>query len=370
LRVLQIISNLGAGGAEKLVEQFVPIMNEKENLHVDILLLTDKGNVFEKSLKERGGRIFTVPLRKPRNPLNVFYIWDFVRKGRYDVVHVHLFPTLYWVSLAARLMWKSKRPKLVYTEHSTHNRRRNIKAFRVVDRIMYSVYDKIISVSNKTQENLVDWLGGQNHYKFITIPNGVNVRRIKEAKPYAKRDLHSAFSEETVILCMVGRFSAVKDQATVIRSLVYLPETVHLLLVGDGPRRGEMESLVKDLGIGHRTHFLGFRDDVDRIMNTVDVVVLSSKWEGLPVTIIEAMAAGKPVVGTDVEGISDVVRGYGLLFERGDFRQLAEIVLDLVVNEGKIHLIGQRCFERAKFFDIYKMVEDYVQVYRSLCDNL
>lgn len=54
MRVLQIISNLGAGGAEKLVEQFVPIMNEKENLHVDILLLTDKGNVFEKSLKERG----------------------------------------------------------------------------------------------------------------------------------------------------------------------------------------------------------------------------------------------------------------------------------------------------------------------------
>ena len=104
MKILHVINNLGSGGAEKLIEQFVPLMNEKEHVQADVLLLTDVGNVFDEHLKDNGVNVTVVPLRNPKNPLNVFYLKRHIVQGNYDVVHAHLFPTFYWISIVSRLM--------------------------------------------------------------------------------------------------------------------------------------------------------------------------------------------------------------------------------------------------------------------------
>lgn len=123
MRILHIINNLGSGGAEKLIEQLLPILNKKNQVRADVLLLTDEGNVFEKDLHDNGVRVSVVPLRKPKSPRNVFYILRHIQQGKYDIVHAHLFPALYWTAFAARLI-SQDRPVFFVTEHSTHNRRR------------------------------------------------------------------------------------------------------------------------------------------------------------------------------------------------------------------------------------------------------
>ena len=111
---------------------------------------------------------------------------------------------------------------------------------------------------------------------------------------------------------MVARFSEQKDQPTLIKAIKELPENVHLLLIGEGTLKQKNENLAKEIGVSDKVHFLGFRNDVERILKTVDIVVLSSNWEGFGLAAAEGMAAGKPVIASKVEGLREIVDGYGL----------------------------------------------------------
>lgn len=366
MKILHIINKLGPGGAEKLIEESLPIMNKAEGIKADVLLLTDENNVFDKKLKEEGIKIDVVPLRKPRNPINIYYIRKYIIKGQYDVIHAHLFPTIYWTSIASKLIFKGK-PKLIMTEHSTHNRRREKAYLRLLEKFIYFSYDKIISISSKTQENLISWLKPKlsDLDKFLVIENGINTNRFSEARPYQKHEINSEFTENTKILCMVGRFSKQKDQATVIKSIKNLSEDVHLLLIGEGPLKNKSQDLAKEIGVEDRVHFLGFRDDVERIFKTSDIIILSSHWEGFGLAAAEGMAAGRPVIASDVDGLREVVQGAGIFFTKGNSEELFKIINSLIKNNYEYKKIAKLCLERADRFSIKKMVNKYMEVYKA-----
>ena len=370
MRVLHIIGGLGSGGAQKLVEDSVPVMNQLENIEVEVLLLNDSSNVFDKKLKENKIKISVVPLRKPRSPINIFFIRNHIVRGNYDIVHVHLFPTNYWASIASKLIIKNK-PKFITTEHSTHNRRRDRWYFRNIDRLVYSNYDKVFSISEQTQNNLLNWLGvkGEKSNKFIVIENGIDVSRFVNAIPYKKNEVVNGLRETDILLCMGGRFSIQKDQATIIKAMKNLPSHIHLLLIGEGELKFECEQLAKKLGVSDRVHFLGFRYDVDRIFKSVDIVVLSSHWEGFGLAAVEGMAAGKPVIASAVQGLREVVEGAGRLFPRGNSSALSEIVKSLINNKDEYTKIKQASRDKADLFHIDKMVKEYVKEYNSLRIN-
>lgn len=370
MKILHIINNLGSGGAEKLIEDLLLLINNTDGIKVDLLLLTDKNNVFDKELTKNGIQIKIVPTNKIYNPLNIHYIRKYIKKGRYDVVHVHLFPSLYWVSFASKLIFKNK-PKFVCTEHSTHNQRREKRYFRIVDKLVYSSYDKIISISRQTEDNLIEWLKAKNKSKFVVIENGINLKKFKEAKPYLKHEINAKFNEDTKLICMVGRFSEDKDQPTLIKAMKYIPFNVHLLLVGEGPLKEKNKELVKQINLEDRVHFLGFRDDVPRILKTVDIVVLSSPLEGLPLSAVEGMAAGKPLIGSNVPGIKEVVENYGLLFSKGNSEELANKINQLINDPLKYNEIAENCQLRANSYSIEKMGHEYIEQYKELlnCKN-
>ncbi len=184
---------------------------------------------------------------------------------------------------------------------------------------------------------------------------------ISEAKPIME------LKSEKFVAVMVAGFREQKDQDTIIRAMALLPKDQYeLWLVGDGVRRPELEHLIKEENLGNQVKLLGLRTDVPRILKTADVVIMSSHWEGLSLSNIEGMAAGKPFVASDVNGLREVTKGYGILFPHEDAKALADIIKRLHDDLTYYKQVADKCYERAKEFDISKMVDAYNQVYESL----
>ncbi len=367
MRVLHIINDLGSGGAEKLIEETLPPMNKNKEIKVDVLLLSDRKNVFDKKLKDSGVKVDVIPLRNLYNPLNIYYIRKYIIGGEYDIVHAHLFPTFYWVSITSKFIFNNK-PKFVMTEHNTHNRRRERNYLRYLEKFIYYSYDKIISISQQTQDNLLEWLkpGQAQLDKFIVIENGIDIDKFKNAKPYNKVDICNKFTEDIRLVCMVARFSEQKDQPTLIKAIKELPENVHLLLIGEGTLKQKNENLAKEIGVSDRVHFLGFRNDVEKILKTVDIVVLSSNWEGFGLVAAEGMAAGKPLIASKVEGLGEIVGGYGLLFNKGDSGELSKLLNKLLNSHYLYKCVSARCSNRAEDFSTKVMIQSMMLMYENL----
>lgn len=367
MKVLHIINNLGSGGAEKLLEDLIPLMNKMENVEADILLLTDEKNVFYDSLINKGVKVDVVKYRNMYDIRNIFEIKKHIVDGDYDIVHTHTFPTQYWVALS-RMFIENKKVKFITTEHSTHNRRREKFYFRYIDKLIYSQYDSIISITEKTRDNLIDWIDPKHKKidKHVVIENGVDIAKIKAALPYKKNELINGITENTKLICMVGRFSEAKDQPTLIRAVSKLSRDIHLILVGEGPLISDNKKLAEELGISDRVHFLGFRQDIPRILKTVDIVVLSSHWEGLSLASIEGLASGKPFIASKVPGLEEIVEGHGVLFEKGNYNQLCEIITSLL-NDSKIYNeTAKSCVQQSKKYELKNTVISLWKLYKKI----
>ncbi|WCM14577.1 glycosyltransferase [Priestia filamentosa] len=366
MKILHVINSLSSGGAEKLIEDSLPLMNRIEGIEVEVLLLTNHKNVFDKGLRNNNIKISVLPKNRIRSLRNIYDIRQQIIKGRYDIVHAHLFPSNYWVSLAC-MLFINNRPKLVVTEHNTHNRRRNKKYFKYIDKFIYSSFDKIISISEKTQENLILWINPseENQKRFTVVDNGVNLQRFFDAKPYNKSEINLQFDENVKLVCMTGRFTQQKDQNTLIKAIKNLPQNVHLLLIGEGELKKQNEELAKNLGVSNRVHFMGFRNDVDRILCSCEIVALSSHWEGFGLAAVEGMAVGKPLIASNVSGLKEVVNNYGMLFEKGNVKEVTNLISKLLKDENLYNELSKKSLIRAQHYDIKVMVNKYINVYKN-----
>lgn len=366
MRVLQVINNLGSGGAEKLLTEIALLMTEYPDIQIDILLLTDRNNVFDEKLKEKNIKVTIIKYRNIYDFRNILEIKKYITSGKYDIVHSHIFPTQYWVALS-RLLIRDSKTKYVTTEHNTYNRRRNKFYFRPMDTFIYSQYDYIISITTRTKDNLTKWINYKNRRtdKHLIIENGLDIEKINKTLPYSKRVLVSNANDDTKLICMVSRFSEAKDQPTLIKAVSKVSQNVHLVLVGEGPLLEQSKGLADELGISHRVHFLGFRQDVFEIIRTVDINVLSSHWEGLSLASIEGLASGKPFIASDVEGLSEVVKEYGILFQEGDYNELSNIIEKILKNEDLYYTLSNQSFERAKDFSIESTIKKTLSLYKE-----
>lgn len=367
LRVLYIINNLNLGGAEKLLQELMPIINRSEDVQAELLLLGDSKDVFSESLIRDNVKIQVSKYNQIYNPRNILEIYKYLKEGDYDIVHSHLFPAQYWLALAG-IFIKNKKTKFITTEHNTYNNRRKWFFLKPLEGFIYSRYDLIISVSQKTKDNLLKWINpkGENLNKYVVIENGVDLAKIENAQAYKKTDLATNIGNNTRLVCMAGRFTEQKDQPTLIRAMSKLADNVHLILLGEGKLKDFNKDLVKELAIDHRVHFLGFRLDVPEILKTVDIVVQSSHWEGLPLSVVEGMAAGKPVIASNVEGLLDIVSDYGMIFEKGNEDELAALINKLLEDEHLYNETAAACKKRSKDFSLQKTADNLLSTYRTI----
>lgn len=363
MKILHIINSLNTGGAEKLLVETLPLY-EKKNIEVDLLLLSKKETPFENLLNNTfKGSVYHSNIKHLYSPLQIFQIIKHIRKKKYDIVHAHLFPTLYWLSLA-KLFFRFK-TLILFTEHNTHNKRLGSAVFRWIDKIIYHQYSKIIAITPQVKEVLIQKLNIKEN-KIKVVYNGVDINKYKNAKVYNKEDF---FDKDSIMLIQVSRFHPQKDQKTLIKTLALLPNTYKLLLVGNGDTQEECKQLVQSLSLQERVQFLGNRTDIPSLLKTADIAVQSSHWEGFGLTAVEAMAAGKPIIASNVIGLKDIVSDYGLIFEKGNENDLLQKIQSLA-NKDYYEQISEKCSRRAEDFQLTIMVEKTVALYQKLTNSI
>ena len=363
MRILHIIDTLSMGGAENVLVGLSS--GQKERGHdVTIMPLVCGGQSIVRRKIENNG-ISVIPFMEKGVVYNPFLIFKIARVlKQFDLVHVHLFPALYWAALA-KIISSCKVP-LVYTEHSTNNRRRSKKLLRLIDNFIYKHgYKEIVACSEIVFKNYCNTFPGIKH--VCVINNGVDTEVYREAKPYSKKEL-LGIDADSFVVTMVARFMSMKRQDTLVEAQAMLPPDVHIVFVG-GEDSDEglirVRKMAIELCVSDRTHFLYLRDDVPRILKTSDVVVMASDYEGLSLSSIEGMAAGKPFVASDVDGLREVVSGAGVLFENGNSKALAEVIKRLRYDSEFYYSTLRRCLNRSREFDINTMVDGYLRVYES-----
>ncbi len=360
MKVLHVINSLEVGGAERLIIDSLSLYKERK-VDVDLLLLKDGVASYDAKLG-KGVNIIRLSTSNLYSPFIVFKLFKYLKK--YDIVHAHLFPTIYWVTLAKVL--STAKTLLVYTEHNTHNRRRDIYFFKVFDRFIYSHFSFIGCISTATRENLLLHLRlPKDTGRVETVLNGIDLKRFKLSNFQNMSDF-GFFKNDSFVLLQVSSFSKQKDQLTLINSMNYLPPNVVLLLVGDGGQKAECAKRVEELGLEGRVKFLGIRFDVPKLIQYCDVSILSSHYEGFGLAVLEGMASKKAVISSNIPGVEEIVKEAGLLFEKGDEQDLARKILMLYNDPVLKELTAERCYQRALKYDINTMVDKYSEIYVNL----
>jgi len=365
MRILQVITSLDMGGAETLVVNLIPRLQVLGNT-VDLCVFNGTETPLTQRLKKEcpQTKIFTLG-HGVYNPLYIFKLVKIMKN--YDIVHTHNSSPQLFVAIAS--LFNS--PKLVSTEHNTSNRKRNWKWYRPIESWMYGRYDHVICISKIAEDKLREYMGGEwlvkssDKYKSITtINNGIDVNTISEAEP-CKELLDLKESRKSIL--MVAGFRKQKNQDTIIRALTLLDkEKYEVWFAGVGERMEEVKQLALSLGVSDRVRFLGLRTDIPNVLRAADVIVMSSHWEGLSLSNVEGMSAHKPFIASDVNGLKEVTKGYGILFPHEDAKVLAEEIKRLASDETYYNEIAERCYNRALEFDISNTVSGYADVYKNI----
>lgn len=347
MKILHVITSLEIGGAQRLLSDLLPLQAKTEN--VSLLVYERVDNYFERKIVGAGVKILTLNEHNFHNPSVIIKMRKIFKD--YDVVHSHLFPTIWWASLAAIGL----NVKMVYTEHSTSNSRRGKWYLRPIEQFMYDRYDKIISITKQTQDALCSWLKSKDE-RFVVIYNGVDIARFASVKrPVIPKSL-----------IMVSRFASSKDQETVIKAMKQIDTEAILRFVGDGENLEHCKRVAEELGLSDRVQFIGVRSDVAELVAESYIGIQSSNWEGFGLTAVEIMACCKPVIATNVDGLKQVVEGAGEVFQLGNANELAVRVNALLKDETYYQRCAEACRKRAAQYDISVMSEGYLNAYKSI----
>lgn len=300
-----------------------------------------EGNFLELAGR-RGIRCWTVDaLGREIRPLpDLVALWRLfreIRAFRPQIVHTHTAKAGVLGRLAARL---SGVPVVVHTFHGHvlkgYFGPAKTAFFRWLETRLAATTDSVIAVSEAVKADLVE-MGVAPAAKIRVIPLGLDLERLAQPLPRGKLRAESGVAETVPLVGIVGRLVPIKDVGTFLeaarRVLAQRPET-RFAIVGDGEERASLESQARELGLGPSLHFHGWKTDVAEVLGDLNLVVNCSRNEGTPVALIEALAAGKPVVATAVGGTPDVLgpNRHGLLVPAGDPEALASAILDCLAN--------------------------------------
>jgi len=238
-----------------------------------------------------------------------------------------------------------------------------------IDRLTAALTDKYIAVSDAARAYTIKH-SNVSPQKIITIYNGIDSRNTCLEAPVSRRDL--AVDEKDVVLAIIGRLHKQKGHLLLLEALPFIlpkaPRT-RVLFCGAGREEARLREIVAHRGLAEHVRFLGLIENASQILPHIDVLVLPSLWEGMPHVVLEAMAAGRPVVASRIAGMGELVEDgkTGILFRSGDPRSLAEALLKLITNRELARTMGDAARERVmKNFQLKETVQKTVRLYHKL----
>lgn len=353
MRIVHVINSLGTGGAETLVVELALAM-EARGHEVEIATIgRQQGIPFHRALAY--GLKVTQVGGSAYDPTSILKLRKALKGA--DVVHAHLFPSLYFTPLAASGI------PLVYTEHSTWNRRRDQKLFRWADRLFYSKFGMLVAISTGVRDSLTHYLASLKVNSAVAlVQNGIADRFFEQGTRRA-RELGTEFR-----LIAVGTLDDRKNFGDAIRAVATSPGST-LTIVGDGPQRDRLRALIESEGASDRISLLGLREDVIRLMSEHDALISTSRFEGFSLVAAEAMTLGLPVVGPDVPGFRDSVLHdvSGLLFDQNEgVSSIVDGLNRLRTEEGLYGKLSRGAIEHSERFRMDRTASAYLGTYAEL----
>jgi glycosyltransferase involved in cell wall biosynthesis len=365
VKVLHLINDLSAGGAQSGLFYLLKNSWTIPDFSVEVCVIHEMGE-FGIKLQDEGVRIHQFGFRNRYSPKIAYQLYSLIKRGGYQVIHVHLFPGLYW---GAFLAWILPHCGWVYTEHSMWNKRRELPWARRLEGWAYRKYDRIIAISESAGQSLIvwqPWLKG----KLAIVPNGIDLSLFDVTEEQARQKrVELGIDENTRIILYAGRLVKEKGADVLIQAACLLQMTDWLLIIaGDGPEMTNLKTLCSSTGMEDRLRFLGTRLDIPQLMAVSDLVVLPSRWEGLPLTLLEAMAAGKPVVACRVGGAPEVIRdGVEGFLVPPENPEAMKVAIEKVFQEpGKAMLLGGAGKQRANQYSAASISLQLYSLYKQL----
>ncbi|MEW5829394.1 MAG: glycosyltransferase [Chloroflexota bacterium] len=365
VRVMQIIDGLNFGGAEVLLRDLTRGLLARG--YKVTARYSTPGPIAEE-IGHMGVPVKRLPRLGRVDPFLLLRMWREIRRERPDVVHTHLFKSDFHGRLAARLAGV---PVIVSTLHNCHNWARNPVLGRTYG-LTARFADEIIAVSDEVRDHAVRY-AHLDEKKVTTIPNAIPVERFEDARtlgPGIRKEL--GIPMEATVLGIVARLTEQKDHANFLRAAAIIAEAApgtRFLVAGEGPLRASLADLAASLELAEVVTFTGARKDIPAIYGAMDVLVFSSRWEGLPVALLEGMASGLPVIATRVGGIPEVLEHGvgGIIVPPSDPAALAVACLKLIRNPVLGQQMGAAGLAHVKaHYSIDAMVEATSRLYQSL----
>jgi glycosyltransferase involved in cell wall biosynthesis len=358
IKIIYIITRLNIGGAEMMLLDLARHLSP-EFFEVKVATVVGNGPLVE-DFRKAG---IEVSVFEKKGKIGLGVIWKirrYLRREKPEIVHTHLFGGDTWGRAAAIL---ARVPIIISTEHNTNLDegwgKRKIKKF------LSFFTKKIVAVSQAVRDYSVarDRIKAK---KIVVIPNGIEIEKFSVAEK-------DRFSDPPVV-SVVGRLEEQKGHKYLFEALNLIKTIPWVLwVVGDGSLKSNLELLAKDLDLRERIIFLGARRNIAEILSQIDIFVLPSLWEGLGLAVLEAAAAGKPIVASRVGGIPEIITDgkTGILVEPKNVKSLADGLEHMLLGVSEAKAMGERAREMVKEkFGVEIMVEQYEQLYKNLVNKI
>ena len=365
IKIMQVTHDLNYGGLQRLVVDISRNL-DKSRYQVSVCALREAGHL-EDELRKEGIKVIKLsPANNGVDYLSFWKLFKIFREERPDIIHTHNTQPFVEGGIAAIL---AKVPVHIHTDHGRQfpDRRRYMFAEWVLSHFV----NQIVAVSENLKKDISRYEGIRPD-KIKVILNGINGSKYnnKIDKNKKRREL-GIDNKHNIILGFVGRLSPEKGLIYLIKAMETLVKefpNLLLLIAGEGALLEELKREAIALGMEQNIRFLGPRSDINEILSLLDIFILPSLREGLPLVLLEAAAASLPIVATDVGGNKQVVKHgtNGLLVKHGDAASLYNAIKELIMNEGMRKEFGRESFDLfINSFTIEKMIKEYETIYQD-----
>ncbi len=370
MKILQLISSTGFFGAENAMvglsrelcfseyKPYIGIIGNSQNSHIEVA----------KKAKESKLEIRIFYCNGKFDMRTILGIRQYMKENKIGIIHSHNYKSNFY-GLLASLNMDIKR---ITTCHNWLGNNLKMRFYEGVDKLLLNRFDKIITVSKELKKEILKYSIPES--KIVVINNGINMKNGKWNIKNFKNDKRREFGikENEKVIGTVGRLTPEKGHIYLLRAfgkVITVFPNVRLMIIGDGSSKESLKLKVKSLKLEDKIIFTGIRDDIPELLNLMDVFVMPSLKEGMPMALLEAMASKKPAIGTKVGAISKVIENdyTGLLIEPGNEKELSESIIKLLKDREKANFLAQNGYEEVKNeFSTTKMAERYMAIYSSL----
>ena len=365
IRVLQITHDLNIGGLQRVVVDIAKNL-DKEAFQAGVLCLRNPGPL-TKELDEDNIPVFSIPHKsKKTDYLSFLKTYSIIKGFKPDVIHTHNTQPFIDGTLAGLM---ARVPVKIHTDHARDFPDK--KRYMLAEWLFSHLADRIVGVSKHTKNNLINY-EKINPHKIDIIHNGVDGRKYDIMINLLEKKKQLGIENKYPILGLGVRFTKQKGITYLIRAVSAMKQKfpeICVLIAGEGPLQKTLEKEAEGLALSRHIRFVGPRSDMNEILKVIDIYVLPSLWEGLPLVILEAMAAQKPIVATDVGGNSEVIQHSvnGMLVPPGRPDLLADQICALLKNENKMRQMAINAWQSYKeSYSVSVMVGKYTDLYARL----